>query len=68
MRKEAGLTIEDRIALFVSGEEEVMKAVAEHEGVLHKGTLAAKTKHEIPVNQQTFRINELDITVGFDKM
>ncbi len=70
MRKDAKLTIEDRIELFVhSGEPEVMKAVEEHRDELLSGTLATAlgTSGEQPENSETFRVNEFDITVGFTK-
>ena len=34
LRKQSGLTIEDRIELYVAGPEEVMLAVKEHEAAL----------------------------------
>jgi isoleucyl-tRNA synthetase len=70
MRKSAGLSIEDRIALYVdSAEPEVKKALEEHCDDLIAGTLsAALNEIDRPENAETFRANEYDITVGFQKV
>ncbi len=67
MRKQAGLTIEDRIELYVAGPEEVMLAVKEHEPTLVQGTLAksVRTSGEVPSNVSEFKANEFQITLGF---
>ncbi len=71
MRKNAGLTIEDRIEVYVdSVESEIGTALQEHSVVLLTGTLASslRTTGDRPSNAETFRANEFEITVGFDKM
>ncbi|TAL51236.1 isoleucine--tRNA ligase [Patescibacteria group bacterium] len=67
LRKQSGLTIEDRIALFVTGPEEVLLAVNEHEAALLQGTLAKtiRTQGEVPANSSEFKANEFQITIGF---
>ncbi len=67
LRKTSGLTIEDRIEVFVSGPDEVMKALEEHKDTLLRGTLAdaLRTDGDAPETQDTFRVNEFDITLGF---
>ncbi|MBI4435071.1 isoleucine--tRNA ligase [Candidatus Uhrbacteria bacterium] len=67
LRKQSGLTIEDRIELFVTGPEEVLLAVKEHEAVLLQGTLAksVRTSGDQPVNSSEFKANEFQIAVGF---
>ncbi len=67
MRKQAGLTIEDRIELYVAGPEEVMLAVKEHEPTLVQGTLAkwVRTSGEVPSNVKELKANEFQITLGF---
>lgn len=69
MRKKAGLTLDDRIALYVQGDEEVVKAATEHHHVLMHGTLASdfRTDGEAPGNTENFRTQELEVTVGFEK-
>ena len=67
LRKKSGLTIEDRIELYVTGEAEVLKAVEEHRDVLLHGTLAStvRVEGEVPEIQEAFRANEFDMVVGF---
>ncbi|MBI5793852.1 isoleucine--tRNA ligase [Candidatus Uhrbacteria bacterium] len=67
LRKTSGLTIEDRIALYVSGEPEILKAVQEHQDLLLRGTLSTSvhTQGAVPEISTAFRVNEFDITVGF---
>lgn len=67
LRKQSGLTIEDRIELFVTGSEDVMLAVKEHEATLLQGTLAesVRTQGEVPANLSEFKANEFQITIGF---
>ena len=67
LRKKSGLTIEDRIELYVTGEAEVLKAVEEHRDVLLHGTLARSVRVEgdVPEIQEAFRANEFDMVVGF---
>ncbi|MEK7620035.1 MAG: isoleucine--tRNA ligase [Patescibacteria group bacterium] len=67
LRKQSGLTIEDRIELYVAGPEEVMLAVKEHEAALVQGTLAksVRTTGDTPTNVSEFKANEFQITVGF---
>ena len=71
MRKNAGLTIENRILVYVeSVETEMVTAMQEHRETLVTGTLASslRTTGDRPANAETFRANEFEITVGFDKM
>ena len=67
LRKQSGLTIEDRIELFVGGPEEVLLAVKEHEAALLQGTLAksVRTSGDIPTTSNEFKTNEFQIMVGF---
>ncbi|MBI4256514.1 isoleucine--tRNA ligase [Candidatus Uhrbacteria bacterium] len=67
LRKQSGLTIEDRIELFVTGSKEVLLAVQEHEAALLQGTLAksVRTSGDMPTNSSEFKANEFQITVGF---
>jgi isoleucyl-tRNA synthetase len=67
MRKKQGLTLEDRISLYVHGGEEVLRAVDEHKDALMGGTLASaiSTEGEPPEGHETFKANEFEITVGF---
>jgi len=70
MRKEADLTIGDRIVLFVTSEHpEVKLALEEHKEALLKGTLAnqLETQGEPPERVEAFRVNEYDMTIGFKK-
>jgi len=71
MRKEADLTIGDRINLFVASEHpEVKLALEEHQDALLKGTLALelRTQGEPPQGAESFRVNEYDMVVGFEKI
>lgn len=67
LRKKQGLTLEDRIDLYVGGSEDILQAVREHEAVLLQGTLAVslRTDGDVPATQNVFKANELEITVGF---
>ncbi|MBI4437522.1 isoleucine--tRNA ligase [Candidatus Uhrbacteria bacterium] len=67
LRKTSGLTLEDRIALYVSGGPEILKAVQEQTELLLRGTLSSsvRTDGEVPEINSTFRANEFDITIGF---
>lgn len=67
LRKQSGLTIEDRIELYVAGSQEVLLAVAEHKQTLISGTLAAslRTSGDVPVKVSEFKANEFSITIGF---
>ncbi|NQV90325.1 isoleucine--tRNA ligase [Candidatus Uhrbacteria bacterium] len=67
MRKKQGLTIEDRIALYVHGPEDVLLGVQEHESALLQGTLSAtvRTQGDVPSSIMEFKANEYTITIGF---
>ncbi len=67
MRKQVGLTIEDRIELYVSGNQEVMQTLKEHKVSLLHGTLAnsVRTIGDIPENHDQFQLSEVDVTIGF---
>lgn len=69
LRKEAGLTIQDRIALFISGEHaDIALMLEEHGKSLESDTLAASVmfgKGEALLKEQSLRVHERDITVGF---
>ena len=67
LRKTSGLTIEDRIELYVTGESEILKAVQEHQDLLLRGTLSSsvRTDGSVPEIKSMFRVNEFDITIGF---
>ena len=69
MRKEAGLTIEDRIELSVfSQNDEVKTMFDEHAQALQEGTLSSSVIFEKPEGKEqtdTFRASEIDIEVGF---
>lgn len=69
MRKNAGLTIDDRIELFVQGDEQIQLALKEHHNTLLSSTLSTslKTEGEAPEIQESFRANEFDLVVGFKK-
>ena len=67
MRKNAKLTIEDRIEVYVGGDDEVVKAVEEHRDYLLHGTLAEGVLVEEPEGVEEFRAQDLDIKVGFVK-
>ena len=70
MRKNAGLSIEDRIELFVSTTDvELALALSEHEAGLIEGTLASALRRDgdAPANAESVRIMEADVTIGFTK-
>lgn len=67
MRKNAKLTIEDRIEVYVAGDDEVVKAVEEHRDYLLHGTLADGLLADEPDGVESFRVQELDVRVGFTK-
>ncbi len=70
MRKNAKLSIQDRIELFIeSKESEIAKALEEHRDDLLSGTLSSdlRTSGNKPANAESFRVNEFDVTVGFEK-
>ena len=67
LRKEQGLTIADRVDLYVNGPEQVLLAVKEHQNVLLQGTLSVsvRTEGELPGQVVIFKTQECEITVGF---
>lgn len=69
MRKDAGLTIQDRIALFVSSEHgDIEHMLKEHGGSLCADTLATSVvfgREENMLQEQAFRVHERDMIVGF---
>lgn len=67
MRKKAGLTIGDRIELYVSsGNMELTQALEEHRDALLSGTLSKslRTTGHVPEIHEELRINEIDMTIG----
>jgi isoleucyl-tRNA synthetase len=70
LRKTQGLSLADRIELYVTGEPEVMRAIEEHKEALLHGTIALsiRTQGTIPDIHVRFRANEFDITIGFVMM
>ncbi len=71
IRKNGGLTIDDRIEVYVSSAEpEVATALGEHGDELVAGVLgtALRTTGDAPDNAETFRANEFEMTVGFTKV
>lgn len=70
MRKNNKLTIEDRIELYVeSTENEVKLALEEHQDILLQGVLATslRTGGDRPEINESFRINEFELVLGFTK-
>lgn len=69
MRKDAGLTIEDRITLVLaSTSDEVTKMLSEHARVIQCGALATSIKFEKNdslTHKQEFRVSEQDLWIGF---
>ncbi|NBS70328.1 hypothetical protein EBT31_15660 [bacterium] len=69
MRKEAGLTIQDRIELFISSEhEDVSKMLDEHGQSLKLDTQAASLmfgKGSDVVQEKSLRVHERDMVIGF---
>jgi len=67
LRKEKGLTINDRIELFVSGSDEVMRALEEHNDTILHGTLSSSVRKdgEVPEINESFQVNENEIVIGF---
>ena len=70
LRKKSGLTINDRIAIYVSGDDQIKLAVDEHKQALLDGTLATSLRvdGDAPEIQEAFRANEFDMVVGFEKV
>lgn len=68
LRKTTGLTIDDRIALYVAGDTEIHQAIEEHQELLLHGTLSSsvRTDGSVPEIHNLFRVNEFEITIGFD--
>ena len=70
MRKEGGLTIQDRITVFVeSANEQANLMLDEHRDAIISGTLATDLRKSgaRPANAIAFRANEMDMVVGFEK-
>lgn len=67
LRKNSGLTIDDRIVLFVIGDPEVAKAIDEYKEALLHGTLAVSIRvdGDTPEIHESFRANEFNMTIGF---
>ena len=71
MRKDAGLTITDRIALTIdSASEEVKTMFAEHQKTISTDTLSSSVTFGSAAEgatSQSFRVAEQDVTVGFKR-
>ncbi len=69
MRKDAGLTIQDRIALFISSAHpDVQKMLEEHGESLRMDTLATSVtlgKGDGLTQEQSLRVHERDMVIGF---
>jgi len=69
LRKQAGLSIEDRIDLKIwSADSEVKKMFEEHEGALKENTLATSVsfdKDDSLDQSEEFRVHEQDFWIGF---
>ena len=69
MRKKAGLTIEDRIVVYVSGGEGVALALEEHGEVIARGVLAESIQSsDAPENVEEMSACGFELSVGFVKM
>ncbi len=68
LRKKSGLTIEDRIELYVeSADKEARLAIEEHHDAILGGTLAVGFRSDAPDHVEIFRTRDADVTVGFMK-
>ncbi len=68
LRKKTGLSMGDRIELYVqSANAEMALALTEHAAVLLAGTQAdtLRTSGDVPEKNETLRVNEFDVTIGF---
>ncbi len=69
MRKEANLTIQDRIVLFISSEfEDVAKMIDEHGEALQRDTQATSLmqgRGNALAQEQSLRVHERDMIIGF---
>jgi isoleucyl-tRNA synthetase len=68
LRKKSGLTIEDRIELFIDSQDgDVRLAVAEHEDALRSATLSSSVRigGEPPATIETFAANTHEMVIGF---
>ncbi|MBI5369971.1 isoleucine--tRNA ligase [Candidatus Uhrbacteria bacterium] len=66
LRKQAGLTIEDRIELIVTGPEEIMSAMKDHEQTLLQSTLARSLATTgTGLHTETFTLGEHRVTIAF---
>ncbi len=70
LRKDAGLTIEDTIELYVLGDKEVEKTVAEHCEAIKQGTLATELREEREDLEHTieFTVNDHGVWIGIKKL
>jgi len=70
MRKDAGLTIEDRIELYIdSSDEEINRAIEEHRDSLLSGTLATdmRSTGDAPENTEELTVHNMQVKIGFTK-
>lgn len=69
MRKEAELTIEDTIELYVFGEDEVMTTLTEHGETIQSGTISTALVQEKPTtnNATEFKVGDVTVWIGFNK-
>jgi isoleucyl-tRNA synthetase len=68
LRKNAGLTIRDRVSLSVFGNTEVARAVDQYKDALLSGTLSSTVTYQEPKSEhtETFHVGDIEITIGFD--
>jgi isoleucyl-tRNA synthetase len=66
-RKQAGLNVEDRIALTLGGDEELLAAAREHEEYVAGEVLATTVSYDGASPDQTAQIKGRELRIGLER-
>jgi isoleucyl-tRNA synthetase len=68
-RKEAGLNVEDRIALTLGGDDELLEAVRAHEGYVTGETLATSLSYDgASAGEHAAQIEGRALAIGVERV
>jgi isoleucyl-tRNA synthetase len=66
-RKEIGLTIDDKVKLYVSSEsDEIAAMLSEHGSDIERAVQAIETVHEVPKDGETVTIQDAEVVIGIE--
>jgi isoleucyl-tRNA synthetase len=66
-RKDAGLAVEDRIALALEGDEEILAAVRDHEGYVAGEVLATEVAYAVADGASVARVDGRELRIAVSR-